>query len=123
MRGIEFSRFFAGICGEVRDQILIDKTKNIVVLLAIHRDVFDEVYQIADCLCLASGTVSKFGKTGLQCVEDLFKNLFVSWVDQTAESRKSITDIANIEIRTLGKPCGKQILISYEVCTSVTISV
>ena len=73
------------------------------------------MYQIADCLCLTSGTVSKFGKTGLQCVKNLFKNLFVRWVDQTAESRKSITDIANIEIRTLGKPGGEQILISYEV--------
>ena len=49
MRGIEFSGLLAGICGEILDQILIDETKNIIVLTTVSGNIFDESYKFNNC--------------------------------------------------------------------------
>ena len=52
MWGIEFACLLTGICCEVRNQILIDEAEDIIILLATHRDLIDQLNQVADGLRL-----------------------------------------------------------------------
>ena len=50
VRRIEFTGFLTGIGGKVTDEILINKAENIVVLLAVHGDIFNQLNKFTDCL-------------------------------------------------------------------------
>ena len=73
MRRVELSGFLAGVCREVGNQIFIDETEHIIVLPAIHGDIFDQVQQITDSLGTSIGGFTQLGKPGLQRLEDVGK--------------------------------------------------
>ena len=52
VRSVEFSCFLAGVCRKIGDKIFIDETKHIIVLLAVHRNIFYKVKQVAYSFCL-----------------------------------------------------------------------
>ena len=81
---IELARLFAGIGGKHTDKIFIDEAQHIIALLAVHRNILDQVQQAADGFGLGAGAVAQFGKTGFQCVEDFLKHTLVRGGDPTA---------------------------------------
>ena len=52
VRGVELTCFLSGICRKVTDKIFVDKAENIVVLLAVHRNILYQRQKPADCFCL-----------------------------------------------------------------------
>ena len=47
---IEFAGLFARVRREVADQVFVDEAENVVILLPVHRDVFDQVDEASDRL-------------------------------------------------------------------------
>jgi hypothetical protein len=115
MRGIELAGLFAGVDGKVADEVLVDETEHIVVLPAVHRDVLDEIDEVAGGLGLAASIGSQLGEAGLQRVEDAVENALACWVDVAAEGGKRITDIRYIEVPALCHPGGEEIVVGDEV--------
>lgn len=76
MRRVELTGLFTGISGKIADEVFINKAENIVVLLAIGRDILNKLNQFADCLGLIAGAVTKFAQTGFQRIENFAKYLF-----------------------------------------------
>ncbi len=75
MRGVELAGLLAGVGREVADQVLVDVAEHIVALLAVHRDVADELQQRADRLGLRPGGVPQLREAGLEGVEDLVEHV------------------------------------------------
>ena len=87
MGRVELARLFAGIGGKHTDKIFIDEAQHIIALLAVHRNILDQIQQTADGFGLGAGAVAQFGKTGFQCVEDFLKHTLVRGGNQPAERR------------------------------------
>ncbi len=102
MRSIKLSGLFSGVSGEITDQVFVYETKHIIVLLAVHRDVFNQVDEVADGFGLRCGTVSQFGQSGLQSVKNAFKYFLVGGINQTVESGQCVTYILDAEITAFG---------------------
>ena len=115
VRGVELTRLLAGVCGELADQVFINEAKHIIVLLAVHGNVLDQVDQVADCFRAAGSAVAQLGQSGFQRLEDFVKDLFVIGIDEPAESGKRIGDVGDVENLSHGQPRGEQILICDEV--------
>ena len=52
VRRIELPCFLAGVGSELADEVLVDIAKNVVVLLAVHGNLIDEMDEVAYCLGL-----------------------------------------------------------------------
>ena len=115
VRRVKFARLLACICRKIRNQVFIDKAQHIVVLLAIHRNILDEMEQVADRLCLRVGTIAQLGKPRLQSVEHLVKDFFVRGIDKAAESRKRIANVRHVEVTFQLEPSRKQVLVRDEI--------
>ena len=115
MRRIELTGLFAGIRCKVADQVLIDKAQNIIILLAIHGNILNEVNQIPDSLCACTGTFTQLGQTGLQRCKNAIKHLLVMGVDQAAECLKCHRHIVRFEVAAFADPCRKQIVVCDKI--------
>lgn len=115
MRGVELARLLAGVGGEVADEVLVDEAEDIVVLALVHRDVVDEVQEVADGLGARAVRVAQLGQPGFQRGEHLVEHLPVRRVDVPAECGKRLGDIGCREIVALLDPCGEQILTGDEI--------
>ena len=115
MRGIKFSRFFPCIGGKHAYQVFIDEAEDIVILPAVHRDIFDQLDQGADRLCLRNRVLSEFTQPGLQRLKNVVEYFFVGDVDQSAEGRKRISDIGDVKVPLHLKPGGKQVFVGNKV--------
>ena len=51
MRRVELPGFFPRIGGKHVDQILIYKTKHIIVLSGVHGDIFDKINEVTNGFC------------------------------------------------------------------------
>ena len=112
---IELARLFAGIGGKHTDKIFIDEAQHIIALLAVHRNILDQVQQAADGFGLGAGAVAQFGKTGFQCVEDFLKHTLVRGGNQPAERRQRVTHIGNIKILAHAEPGGEEIFVGDKI--------
>ena len=81
MWSIEFTSFFTGVGCEHTDEVLINEAKHIVALLAVHRDILDELDELTDCLGLRGCAVAELRKTGLECVKDTGINMLIVFTD------------------------------------------
>ena len=115
MRRIELASFLAGIGGEVADQVLIDEAKHVVVLATVHRDVLDEVDEVAGGLGLATCVGAELGETGLQRVEDAVENALAGRVDVAAKGREGVANVRNLEVAAFGDPGGEEVVVGDEV--------
>jgi len=55
VRRIEFAGLLARVRGEVADQVFINKAEDVVILLPVHRDIFDQVDKLTNGLGLGCG--------------------------------------------------------------------
>ena len=115
MRRVELPRFFARIGRKIADQIFIDEAENIIILSAIHGNVFYQINQIADGFGARAGSFSQFGQTGFQRFENTLKYFFMMRIDVPVKSGNGIRYVRSGKIHTLGYPCGKKAVIRYEV--------
>ena len=76
MRGVKLTSFFACIGGKVADQVFVNETQNVVILPAIHRDIFNESEESPDRFGLRTGAVPKFGEPCLQRIKNFVKDFF-----------------------------------------------
>ena len=118
-RCVEFAGLLPRIGGEIADEIFVDEAENVIILTTIHRNVFNEVNQISRGLGLASRVGAKFGKPGLQRVENTVEHSLTRRIDVAGERRKRITHVGNLEIVALFDPCGKQVVIGDEIATLI----
>ena len=93
MRRIELPSFLTGVGGKVADQVLIDEAKHVVVLATVHRNVLDEVDEVASSLGLAACIGAELGETGLQRVEDAVEDALAGRVDVAAEGREGVANV------------------------------
>ena len=112
---VELAGFFTGICRKHTDKIFIDKAKNIVILLAVHRNIFNQMNKVTDSLGLRSRAVAQFRQSCLKGIKYSLKYFFVGCVNQTAKSRKSVTNILNAKISAFAEPSGKQVIIRDKI--------
>ena len=75
MRCVEFSRLFTGVCRKVADKIFIDESQYIIVLLTVHRNIFDELQKSADSLGACTGGIAELCQSGFKRRENLFINI------------------------------------------------
>ncbi len=115
VRRIELARFLTGVGGEVADEILVDEAEHVVVLATVHRDVLNEVDEVAGGLGLASCVGTELGETGLQRVEDAIEDALASRVDIAAKGREGVANVRNLEVAALGDPGGEKVLVGDEV--------
>ncbi len=78
---IKLARLFSGIGGEHADQIFIYKTQHIIALLAIHRDIFDQLNQLTNLLSLFGRSVAQFAQPRIQGLENTIEQALVGGTD------------------------------------------
>ena len=115
VRGVEFARFFARVCGKHADEILVNEAKHIVALASIHRNVFDELNKIADGLGLPRGVVAEFAQAGFQGLENALEETLVIRVNEAAEGRQGIAHMGDIKIAFLIDPGGEEVRVGKEI--------
>lgn len=115
MRRVELAGFLTGVGGEVADKVLVDEAKHVVVLATVHRDVLDEVDEVASGLGLAPCVGAELGEAGLQRVEDAVEDTFAGRIDVAAKSIEGIANVRNLEVAALGDPGGEEVLVGDEV--------
>ena len=115
VRRVELAGFLAGVGGEVADEILVDEAEHVVVLTTVHRDVLDEVDEVASSLGLAPCVGAELGETGLQRVEDAVEDTLAGGVDVAAKGGEGVANVRNLEVAALGDPSGEEILVGDEV--------
>ena len=115
VRRIELACFLTGVGGEVADQVLVDEAKHVVVLATVHRDVLDEVDEVASGLGLAPCVGAELGETGLQRVENAVEDALAGRVDVAAKSRESVANVRNLEVAALGDPGGEEVFVGDKV--------
>ena len=115
MRRIELAGFLTGVGGEVADEVLVDEAKDVVVLATVHRDVLDEVNEVASGLGLAPCVGAELGETGLQRVEDAVEDALAGRVDVAAKGREGVANVRNLEVAALGDPGGEEVFVGDEV--------
>ena len=115
MRRVELAGLLACVCCKVADQIFVDKAENIIILLAVHGNIFDEIDQVANGLCPRTGAFTQFGQAGLQRSKDTVKHLFVVRVDQSTECLQCHRYVVSLEVVAFADPCGKQIFIGDKI--------
>ena len=49
---VEFARLLAGIGSKLADKVFVDESQYVIVLLAIHRNILNQLEQIAHSSCL-----------------------------------------------------------------------
>ena len=101
---VKLARLFPRIGGKIADEVLVDKTKNVIALLPVHWDIFDEVDQVTDCFRPCAGSLAQFGKPGLEGRKNIVEYLFVRRIDQAAECRKRVRDMFGGKVDALGNP-------------------
>ena len=87
VRRVELARFFTRIGSKHANEIFVDKAEHIVALPAIHRDIFDELEQLADSLGLLRGSITKLAQACFKGLENALEKAFVVRVNQAAEGR------------------------------------
>lgn len=117
MRRVELAGFLTGVGGEVADEVLVDEAEHVVVLATVHRDVLDEVDEIASGLGLAPCVGAEFGETGLQRVEDAVEDTLAGGIDVAAKGREGVANVRNLEVAAFGDPGGEEVLVGDEVAT------
>ena len=115
VRGVELAGLLAGVGSEIADEVLVDEAEHVVVGPAVHRDVLDEVDEVAGGLGLAPCVGAELGETGLQRVEDAVENALACRVDIATEGGKRVAHIRYLEVATLCHPGGEEVLIGDEV--------
>ena len=115
MRRIELAGFLTGVGGEVADEVLVDEAKDVVVLATVHRDVLDEVNEVASGFGLAPCVGAELGETGLQRVEDAVEDALASRVDVAAKGREGVANVRNLKVAAFGDPGGEEVLVGDEV--------
>ena len=115
MRRVELASFLTGVGGEVADQVLIDEAKHVVVLATVHRDVLDEVDEVASGLGLATCVGAELGEARLQRVEDAVENALAGRVDVAAKGREGVANVRNLEVAAFGDPGGEEVVVGDEV--------
>ena len=115
MGRVELACLFACIGGKHTDKIFVDEAQHIIALLAVHRNILDQIQQTADGFGLGAGAVAQFGKTGFQCVEDFLKHTLVRRGNQPAERRQRVTHIGNIKILAHAEPGGEEIFVGDKI--------
>ena len=91
------------------------EAQNIVILLAIHRNIFDKIDQVTNRLCPCARAFAQLRQTCLQRCKNTVKYLLVVRVDQAAKRLKCDRHIVGFEVAALTDPCGEQIFIGDEV--------
>ena len=115
MRRVELACLLAGVGGEVADEVLVDEAEHVVVLATVHRDVFDEVDEVASGLGLAPCVGAELGETGPQRVEDAVEDALASRVDVAAKGIEGVANVRNLEVAALGDPGGEEVVVGDEV--------
>ena len=115
VRGVELAGLFAGVGGEVADEVLVDEAQHVIVLTAIHRDVLDEVDEVAGCLGLAARIGAQLGEARLQRVEDAVEDALAGRVDVAAKGREGVAHVRYLEVAALSDPGGEEVVIGDEV--------
>ena len=64
-RRVELTGLLTRIGSEVANQIFVNEAEGIVILPAVHRNVLDEVDEVADSLATTFFIGAEFGQTGL----------------------------------------------------------
>ena len=115
MGRIKLTSFFTGVRRKVTDEVLVNESQNIVVLLAVCGDVFNQLNQLSDCLGLIAGAFAKFAQAGFQRVKYLAEYLFLRFTDQTIKCRERCSDIIHRKSAPHFQPSGKKIPIIDEI--------
>lgn len=115
VRRVELSRFLASVGGEVTDEVLVNEAEYVVVLATVHRDVLDEVDEVASGLGLAPCVSAELGETGPQRVEDAVEDTLAGRVNVAAKGIEGVANVRNLEVAALGDPSGEEVLVGDEV--------
>lgn len=65
VRSIELTGLFTSICGKVTDEIFINEAENVIVFFAVHRDILNQLKQVADCLGSCTRSITELRKAGV----------------------------------------------------------
>ena len=87
MWSIELACLLAGISSKFTNQILVDETKHIIVLLSVHRYVFYQVQQTFDGSRLILGGRPQFLQANFKSIKDVFENILMGRMYKTFKSR------------------------------------
>ena len=115
VRRVELAGFLTSVGGEVADEVLVDEAEHVVVLATVHRDVLDEIDEVAGGLGLAPCVGTELGETGLQRVEDAIEDALASRVDIAAKSREGVANVRNLKVASFGDPGGEEVFVGDEV--------
>lgn len=115
VRGVELAGLLAGVGGEVADEVLVDEAQHVVVGPAVHRDVLDEVDEVAGGLGLAARIGAQLGEARLQRVEDAVEDALAGRVDIAAEGGESVAYVRYLEVSALCHPGGEEVAVGDEV--------
>ena len=74
---LAYARLFTGVSCKVADEVFIDEAKNVIVLLAIRRNIFNQLNQLTDRLGLIARAVAEFAQTCFQSIENFTEHLFL----------------------------------------------
>ena len=120
MRRVELARLLTRVRREIRDEVLVDEAQHVIVLLAPHRDVLDEVDEVTRRLRLGAGIRTQLRKTRLKRVKNAVEDLLASRVNVAAKRGERVANVIDAEIIALGQPRAKQVLVRNEVATQVS---
>ena len=115
MGRIKLAGLLPGVGGKIADEIFVDETENIIILLAVHRNILDKINQIADGLCPCARGLPQFRKPGLERGKNIVEHFLVGRVDKPAESRQCVCDIFGGKVNPLGNPTGEKIVVGDKV--------
>ena len=65
VRRIELASLLTSICGKVTDEIFINEAENVIVFFAVHRDILNQLKQVADCLGSCTRSITELRKAGV----------------------------------------------------------
>lgn len=115
VRCVKLAGFLAGVSGDVADEVLVDEAEHVVVLPAVHRDILDEVDEVASGLGPAWIISSQLGEARLQRVEDAVEDALACRFDVATEGGKRVAHVRYIEVAALCHPGGEEVVVSDEI--------
>lgn len=115
VRCVKLAGFLAGVSGDVADEVLVDEAEHVVVLPAVHRDILDEVDEVASGLGPAWIISSQLGEARLQRVEDAVEDTLACRVYIAAKGGKRVAHVRYLEVAALCHPSGEEVVVSDKV--------
>ena len=104
MRCIKLACFLAGIGRKLLQEILIDKAEHIVVLPAVHRNLVNQMNQIARRLTLHLRIFAELRESHFERLENPLKDFFMRRRNQAVKRRERHAHIVNRKIHALPNP-------------------